>query len=427
MKRFFILAGLLLIIAGCGGGGDFKLFPDGRQPNDFSFVTQNDVAPDTYVYSSTATISGNTDLTTMTVSNGEWTVITSTIDISTTSKKAALAWSSGSLAVKAGEPVTIMLRHKSKSASPLSDTTQVSTVDVAGKKATFTSIRQTKGVVSGQALNASVTTSNIGISGVNVKLYALDKTTLIDRTTTDSNGSFRFINVSDGKYYVLFEYGIQKFWFGNSSIPLEKYIVEVTGPYETGSINQMLDTASNGKLSGKVLKAANTPLSNVEVTLTSTTLPSAIVMNTGVDGVYSFSGLSAGNYTVTYKYLGQSQGTDSLSLTASGVLSFPDKTISLTGSGAISGTVKNAVGSPREGYTVKLYNSAKSELKSTSTTATGSYIFSGLDADKYYIKFVASSLVSGATDVWYDNTTSVTATPISVSTSEILNINGTME
>jgi hypothetical protein len=117
-------------ITGCSG---VEWFPDGRQPSQFSFATITDTPINSFVTSNTTFIGGNTYSTTLTVTNGEISLGTTTTATGTTSTQ---VWSSGTVTLPAGG-ANVMVRHKSASTA---QTSTVTTISAGSKTATFTSI-----------------------------------------------------------------------------------------------------------------------------------------------------------------------------------------------------------------------------------------------------------------------------------------------
>jgi hypothetical protein len=175
-----------------------------------------------------------------------------------------------------------------------------------------------RGLISGK-VQADTDNNNVGDTPLaNVTLTLKDNNgDVVDTTTTDANGDYSFTDLASGTYTVeqtnlggyTDVHEEDSVNDGTDDTDLETSasnndnildVVLVGGEADTG--NDFVDEAIPGSISGKVLADTNddaigdSPLAGVTVTLggdaTATT-------TTASDGSYSFTGLAAGNYTVT--------------------------------------------------------------------------------------------------------------------------------
>ncbi|MCX7771116.1 MAG: carboxypeptidase regulatory-like domain-containing protein, partial [Proteobacteria bacterium] len=122
------------------------------------------------------------------------------------------------------------------------------------------------------------------------------------------------------------------------------------------------------------------PASGVTVILTSGSLTR--VTSTDANGVYIFTGLSDGSYTITPNRSGYAFTPTNLTVNISGGdLTGQNFTASLLNIFSISGTITSG-GAPIEGVTVTLTGSVNAE---TTTNALGAYIFNNLPNGTYTI------------------------------------------
>ena len=169
-----------------------------------------------------------------------------------------------------------------------------------------------------------------GLSGVIVKVYAADGTTLLATATTDAAGNYRVSNLNAGSYVVrtdLASYPADYIMTTTNELSFailagEQYnnanFGAVTNPSPTtGSIGDYVWIDSNGD---GVINAGEPPLANVSVSLqrlNAGVWTQIATDTTSVAGAYEFTGLLAGDYkvvidtasVVTSPYSGSFTGT----------------------------------------------------------------------------------------------------------------------
>ncbi len=193
---------------------------------------------------------------------------------------------------------------------------------------------------------------------------------------------------------------------------------------------------STGTIEGTVTAAADgTPLVGIcvdAVQLGDT--GNAGSTQTSAGGIYTISGLPAGNYTVEFSsgsacgganyltqwYNGQLSATTAtpVPVSANGITSNIDAAMQIVGT--ITGTVTAAVGgSPLQGVCVVATETGNGPgYGFTQTLADGTYSITGLPTGSYTVKFYSSNGCTNASNLlpqWYDNQSSLsTATPVLV-------------
>ena len=270
-------------------------------------------------------------------------------------------------------------------------------------------IDQLRGNLTGYlCLNASdlgnydlnVDLSKLDLSGLNIELLDANGT-CISKTTTMADGKFTFSNVPYGFNYTMAvsRPGSDS---GNFSVPIDftnstaMKMNDVNVAYSSeisGAVYQNIN--GNGAYDpGEGLSGATVDIYGNNGTMIATT-------QTSPNGSYSFSGLGAGNYTISASVAGRAGGSASKDVSL-GVLSNETVDIAIPSSyGNIHGTVfedKNGNGICDNGEgvgsaTVSLYDDNGDLISSVTSAKDGTYSFSLLDDGAYLIE--ASANVNG--------------------------------
>jgi hypothetical protein len=231
--------------------------------------------------------------------------------------------------------------------------------------------------VSGKVVNSS----NVGVSGVKVNLVSgtpkLAKSvasTVIASTVTDVNGTYTFTTVPAGQYSIASD----DLLYGFSPVPVTVSTAALSVPQLVA--HRVFSISGTIRLAG-----GSTPLAGLTVNLAGDTTSS---QTTGTDGVYTFSGLSSGSYTVTptgttYAFVPGS--ISSIAITdQTGNVTGQDFTASVP-TFALSGTV-TVNGTGIAGVAVNLTASNSSTvLQSTTSGNGGSYSFTSVPNGSYTI------------------------------------------
>ena len=133
-------------------------------------------------------------------------------------------------------------------------------------------------------------------------------TVVVASTTTDSNGDYQFTVVPPGDYVVVetnspaFPTDVSDYDtksdgdVSDSDTTVDNAVKVTLTPAEDDIGNDFVDSAK-GAISGIVTNESGGPLANATVTLVYPNGTTTVVV-TGPDGVFVFTGLEPGNYTV---------------------------------------------------------------------------------------------------------------------------------
>ena len=271
------------------------------------------------------------------------------------------------------------------------------------------------------------------VQGVIVDLFSTgDLVHPVYTTPTEADGTYLFEGVTPGDYLARFtpdtdQRSVRWYWFADNAADAQPITVE-EGSHLTSIDGYLVDaTASIG---GTVrYNATGLPLGGATVDLfnSSNTITPLRTTTSAADGQYSFEGLAAGIYKVRFAkasfktqwyYFADSPATASELSLGSGVHQnsidgwLQDATMS------IGGTVRyNATSRPAAGAAVDLFSSANTAtpLSSTTAAADGTYLFEGLTAGAYKVRY---SLTDYKTTWYYSADTPVTATEVVVAPGE---------
>ena len=257
--------------------------------------------------------------------------------------------------------------------------------------------------------NGILDSSEAGLAGVTVTLKDGDGN-IVGATTTASDGTYTFTNLPAGPYSIV---ETQPIGYGTSTVttlPVTLPLAGLTGENFgvntasiTGSVyvdannNGTRDVGENG-ISGVTVNLVGTDANQASVNLTTTTSP---------DGIYSFTGLLSGSYTVTETQPAQySQGINAVGTAGGSIIGDVTSAVALPAGNAstgylfgergatISGTVfldANANGTLDNseaglpGVTVTLKDGDGNIIGTVTTASDGTYSFMNLPAGPYSI------------------------------------------
>ncbi|MDE2294136.1 MAG: carboxypeptidase regulatory-like domain-containing protein [Gammaproteobacteria bacterium] len=241
----------------------------------------------------------------------------------------------------------------------------------------------------------SGTVSGAVAGGVTITLSGAGTAT----TTTAANGSYTFSGLAAGNYTVT--PSLTGYTFGPTSTAVTINSSDVTGTNFTSNTVVAASYSISGTVSGAVASGVTITLSGAGTGTTTT----------AANGTYTFSGLAAGNYTVTPSLSGYtfSPAATAVAISTANVAgkNFTASAV-VTPTYAISGAVSGAVAS---GVTITLSGAGTG---TTTTAANGTYTFSGLAAGNYTV----TPSLSGYTF-------SPTATAVAISTANVTGQNFT--
>ncbi len=279
-----------------------------------------------------------------------------------------------------------------------------------------------------------------GIGGIAVSLLAESDgyTETVASTVSDSEGNYRFDNLYPGDYAVLFvlndkwtftRYGKGSAVYGSVSESGTTKPINLAAGQDMTDVNVGLtiparlevtvfqDTRMDGMMGNN-----EEPLANVTISLIRQENgedAEEISYRTGADGTIIFSGISPGEYVIEYQMTGIWRTTRQADASASNYpVSFVPESRERTGrsapftlsmgqtglhyyigarmSGSISGVAyydddanaaKDVMEEAAEGIAVQLLDMNGSVLEETATGPDGAYVFEGLSAGRYVVRF----------------------------------------
>lgn len=154
------------------------------------------------------------------------------------------------------------------------------------------------------SISGNVSFNGLPLSNVNV---LLTNGTDNFNTTTNIGGSFTIAGITNGNYTVTFEKNGYNFTPKNINVTINNANVN--------NVNSIATLAPIFKISGKINNQLGLPVANVTVNLSGT---SNQTVTTDSSGVFTFAGLTNGNYTVTPTRAGYIFTPSSLSITIDG-------------------------------------------------------------------------------------------------------------
>ena len=236
-----------------------------------------------------------------------------------------------------------------------------------------------------------------GAAGVVVTL--LNSAGVAVATTTTTTGWFAFTGLAAGTYQLKYAPPAgEVIQSGSSANPATGLTAAVTV-----TAGQTLAVANGavvptGSLSGEVTLAGAGKAGVTVALLNASGTTIATTTTTGSTGAFTFSALIAGSYQLKYTApTGDALSTTSaastttgltpvISLSAGQALSLAPEV--LTGPTSIAGNVVYQ-GAGEAGVAVALLNSAGTTVATTTTTATGTFLFTGLTAGSYRVRYTA--------------------------------------
>ena len=182
------------------------------------------------------------------------------------------------------------------------------------------------------------------------------------------------------------------------------------------------DGSTGATVTGTVKNSANQAIANIIVSISTTPAKSD---TTGADGVYTFTEVEVGTYTLTFS--GTNYVTTNTTITVvedDPILTVGNTTIPATSeqTGTISGTVTGASVN-LEGAEVKIIGTTASNGRTATTAANGTYSFTGVFVGNYTVAVERNGYVSDSSDVTV--TANVTSTA-SFSLTQSVELTGTL-
>ncbi|MDH5768705.1 MAG: carboxypeptidase regulatory-like domain-containing protein, partial [Nitrospirota bacterium] len=249
--------------------------------------------------------------------------------------------------------------------NPLSRNVTINFGNVTGQDFTGTTATRIS------SISGTVTTSGGSpIAGVTITLTGAASGT----TTTNGAGQYSLGGVANGSYIITPSMG------GYTFTPLQRSVL-VKGKNITGQNFTGTPAAGIYSISGTVSTSGAVPIAGVTMSLTGT---ATATTTTDVNGSYTFTGLSNGNYIVTpsmggytFTPLNRSVPINGANVTGQDFTGTP-----VAGTYSISGTVSTSVGTPIANVTMTLSGGASG---TTTTNGAGQYSFTNLTNGSYVV------------------------------------------
>lgn len=174
----------------------------------------------------------------------------------------------------------------------------------------------------------------------------------------------------------------------------------------TGCSDDSSDEPTGATVSGTVLNSSNQPIANIIVSISTTPVQ---YDTTGADGVYEFTGIEVGNYTLTFSGTGYVTTSTTVNVPENDpIVTKGNTTVPATSelTGTISGKVIS--GGNLAGAEVKIIGTTASNGRTATTDASGDYSFTGVFVGNYTVAVNINGYVSDSSDVTV--TSNVTST-----------------
>jgi protocatechuate 3,4-dioxygenase beta subunit len=274
----------------------------------------------------------------------------------------------------------------------------------------------------------------VGINGVTLQLLDASNN-VVATTTTNSSGAYTFSNVGPGTYTVrvvtsslpagatpTFDLdGIASAHQATVTLSCNQNKTDVDFGYKfcLGSVG---DKVWDDKNANGVFNSGEVGIAGVQLQLLNSSNVVVATTTTNSSGVYGFSGLVAGTYTVKV-VPGSLPAGFTPSFDLDGLATAHQATVTLScnqnktdvdfGYKKCSGSIgdkiwddKNGNGAQNSGepglagVTVELLNSGGTVVATTTTNSSGVYTFSGVDSGTWSVRVVASTLPAGYTQTY---------------------------
>jgi hypothetical protein len=247
--------------------------------------------------------------------------------------------------------------------------------------------------------------------------------------TTDASGHYAIQDLAPGTYHVRFvpcspsnEY-ISEYYNDKSSLAAADPVSLTAGEQRT--IDASL--ADAGSISGTVTENNGTPIANICVTVTASSLGFSTQRTTAADGTYSARGLEPGNYRVAFNpcngenYIGEQYNNQPIQSpgTQIAVAAGQNRTginASLDRGAIITGRVTNPGGSPLAGICVTATGvNSPGGGGSATTDSNGQYAINRLRSNSYKVGFRACDGSNYVNQFYNNKPTSTAANNVSAS------------
>jgi len=304
--------------------------------------------------------------------------------------------------------------NKSSSATP--DPIVVSAGQkLTGKNVTLIEGGTIKGTIRGPA--------NVAAEGINISA-STETGKYLGSATSDAKGNYTLSALAPGKVALEYSSGsganyLSEWYNDKGSRDTADLISVKAGATVTA---KTITLAVGASISGKVTNASGKNLGSISVSISSgSTYQSG---GTDGDGNYSFAGLPAGSYTVSFYdftngYLSQYWLNKSDSETADKIVlatgqKVTGKNVVLVAGATIKGSIRGPSNNVIEGLSVTAYTDAGRYAGSTRTDAKGNYSLTGLRAGSFALQFQEYNSGIYLSEWYQDKTTRESANLIAV-------------
>jgi uncharacterized surface anchored protein len=267
-------------------------------------------------------------------------------------------------------------------------------------------------------------TTGAGIGDVTVVVYDQEYNEL-GQSWTDPDGMYTVNELPGGDHRVWFSADIPGYvseWYN------DKKDFETADPVTvpaggSGYCDASLDLG--GSIAGTVTNTGGAGIAGIEVEVYDGNHQDIVLgsIKTSASGIYTVSGLPAGDHRVRFKTVGTNYVSewyddkgdgdtpDLVTVVAGATQNNIDAVLAL--GGTISGTVTDPAGSGMSGVWVNVYNKEQKKIIGMLSNSGGTYAISGLPAGEYRIEFDPSS--AAYLREWYkDAPAFACATPVAV-------------
>ncbi|MFF2481384.1 carboxypeptidase regulatory-like domain-containing protein [Paenibacillus sp. NPDC058071] len=255
--------------------------------------------------------------------------------------------------------------------------------------------------------------SGLPLPGVTVKALLTGTTSVISQTTTDTAGVYSFTGLPVGSYNVQFSLDLHQTLTSQTTVTANTITTLNATLIPLPSAVQGVISASSG---GGAIPGAAVIVTNLLGAVVAKT-------NTNAAGQYTITGITPGNYRISFSADGFQQFDQGIKLSAAQTL---DLNISLLSNpGAVTGIVTSTSGTPIAGALVEVLNSRSNLLISTTTDASGSYLLNNLPPDQNDRLRVSepgfnTSIISLAVTAGQTKTVNISLSPITGQVSGIV-------
>lgn len=244
-------------------------------------------------------------------------------------------------------------------------------------------------VVNGYTISGNVlNNTGLALPGVTVALTGTNTIT----ATTDVNGAYTFTGAVNGNYTLTAS--LSGYTFLPVSIPVVVSNGNVTSQNFVGSA-----TSPNTYTISGLITTSGTYLSGATVSLTGSGSGAITTTTDNINGVYKFTGVPNGNYTLVVSMNGYTFSPTSIPVTVNNGNMVNQNFVAYLYSQTpyvISGTLSNSAGSALSGATVTLSGST---TKTTTTDTNGSYSFAGVSNGGYTLTAALSGYTFSPTSI----------------------------